>query len=88
MEQSMEVISETSAPTGRPIETLDARDLPPPQPLQTTLERLVDLDDETVLIQRNDRAPQHLYPQLADRGYEYETVDTDDAVLTVIWRPH
>lgn len=79
-------VTETNAPADRPREVLDARDLPPPQPLQNTLERLVQLDDEVVLVQLNDRAPQHLYPQLADRGYEYDTLETDLAVITVIWR--
>lgn len=80
------VVDRTDAPTDRPYETLDARDLPPPQPLQRTLELLVDLDDDAVLVQYNDRAPQHLYPKLTDRGYQHETVETDDAMVTVIWR--
>jgi len=80
-------IPETAAPKDRPRETLDARDLPPPQPLQNTLERLAELDAGTVLVQRNDRAPRHLYPKLSDRGYEYETVECDDVVTTVIWMP-
>ena len=79
-------VTETNAPADRPREVLDARDLPPPQPLQNTLERLVQLDDEVVLVQLNDRAPQHLYPKLSDRGYEYDTLETDLAVITVIWR--
>jgi len=63
---------------------MDVRDLGPPKPLKNTLERLVELDDDSVLVQINDRAPQHLYPKLDDRGYEYETVAVDDAVVTVI----
>jgi len=81
-------IAETAAPKDRPRETLDVRDLPPPQPLQNTLERLAEVDAETVLVQRNDRAPRHLYPKLSDRGYEYETVEGDDVVTTVIWTPY
>jgi len=80
------IVSETADPTDRSWEKLDARELPPPQPLQNTLERLAELDAETVLVQLNDRAPQHLYPKLADRGYEYETTETDGVVVTVIWR--
>ncbi|MDX1747446.1 MAG: DUF2249 domain-containing protein, partial [Halobacteriales archaeon] len=60
-------------------------ELPPPQPLQNTLERLTELDTGTILVQLNDRAPQHLYPKLTDRGYEYETVEIDGVVVTVIW---
>ncbi|WP_058365192.1 DUF2249 domain-containing protein [Haloparvum sedimenti] len=87
-----------NAPTNRPTETLDVRELGPPKPLSRTLERLAELDDETVLIQRNDRVPQHLYPKLSDRGYVFETVEQADAgerdgrgksgevVVTAIWR--
>ena len=80
------IVSETAAPADRSWETLDARELPPPQPLQNTLERLTGLDTGTILVQLNDRAPQHLYPKLTDRGYEYETTETDGVVVTVIWR--
>ncbi|SEH46015.1 Uncharacterized conserved protein [Halopenitus malekzadehii] len=93
------VLSTTDAPTDRPVETLDARDLPPPRPLKDTLERLVAIDDDVVLVQYNDRAPQHLYPKLEDRGYRYETIDAaeaggsiridgedvDGVVVTAIW---
>jgi uncharacterized protein (DUF2249 family) len=80
------ILADTAAPSDRLRETLDARELPPPQPLKNTLELLADLDEETLLVQRNDRAPQHLYPKLEDRGYEYETVDDGDEVVTVVWR--
>ncbi|WP_306169486.1 DUF2249 domain-containing protein [Halococcus qingdaonensis] len=80
-----EYVTDTEAPTNWARETMDARDLPPPQPLQNTLERLVEMDDETVLVQVNDRAPQHLYPRLTDRGYEYETIEVAPGVVTVIW---
>jgi len=86
MEGTGSYVAAAGAPENRPRETLDARDLPPPQPLQNTLERLADLEDDVVLVQRNDRAPQHLYPQLEDREYEYETVDDGDEIVTVIWR--
>ncbi|MFD1562629.1 DUF2249 domain-containing protein [Haloarchaeobius amylolyticus] len=86
MVETDEIVARTPAPSDTPRELLDARDLPPPQPLQNTLEQLSDLGAETVLVQLNDRAPQHLYPQLTDRGYEYETVETDECVVTVIWR--
>ncbi|AEN05255.1 hypothetical protein Halar_1523 [halophilic archaeon DL31] len=66
-------------------EYLDARDLPPPKPLRETLERLEAMADETVLVQFNDRVPQHLFPRLTDRGYNFETVN-DDVVVTAIWR--
>jgi uncharacterized protein (DUF2249 family) len=82
-------ITRTDAPAGAPHETLDARELPPPQPLKNTLEALEGFGESVVLVQLNDRRPQHLYPQLDDRGYRYETVDDgddeDDVTVTVIW---
>lgn len=80
-------VERTAAPSDRPRRALDVADAGPPKPLTETLETLADLDDRTVLVQRNDRAPQHLYPRLADRGYEFETVTDDEAVFTAIWRP-
>jgi len=85
MELETTALERTDAPTDRPIETLDVRSLGPPEPLRQTLELLADLPDETVLVQRNDRAPQFLYPKLDDRGYAHETIETDDAVVTAIW---
>ena len=79
-------LDRTSAPADRPNETLDVRELPPPKPLQETLELLAEIDDDTVLVQLNDRAPQHLYPKLEDRGYRYETIDDDGTVVTIVWR--
>ncbi|GGN96248.1 MULTISPECIES: DUF2249 domain-containing protein [Haloarcula] len=79
------VLAQTDAPADAPTERLDVRELGPPKPLAETLELLPTLDDDTVLVQYNDRAPQHLYPKLEDRGYDYETVDTDEATVTVIW---
>ena len=58
----------------------------PPYDSRETLERLAEIGGETVLLQSNDRAPQHLYPKLSERGYEYDTVETDDGVVTVVWK--
>ncbi|WP_336325703.1 DUF2249 domain-containing protein [Halovenus sp. HT40] len=77
-------IDRTGAPTGTPVERLDVRELGPPEPLKQTLETLVEMDGG-VLVQYNDRVPQFLFPKLDDRGYEYETIETDDAVVTTIW---
>jgi uncharacterized protein (DUF2249 family) len=77
----------TDAPLARDRERLDVRELGPPKPLAETLELLPDLPDETVIVQVNDRTPQHLYPELDDRGYEYATVEREEDVVTAIWRP-
>nr|WP_254279360.1 DUF2249 domain-containing protein [Halomicroarcula marina] len=79
------VLRETNAPTDAPTERLDVRSLGPPKPLTETLEALADLDSEAVLLQLNDRAPQHLYPKLDDRGFAYDTVETDEVTVTAIW---
>lgn len=81
------VREELGVPEDAPTEQLDLRNLGPPKPLKNTLERLVELDDDIVLVQLNDRAPQHLYPKLEDRGYEYGTAETEDVVVTAIWKP-
>lgn len=78
------VLSEVGLPTDSPTQELDVRDLPPPKPLRNTLETLATLDAETILVQRNDRRPEHLYPKLDDRGYLYETIETENEVITVI----
>lgn len=81
-----EYLPRTAAPNDRPTALLDVRELGPPKPLQETLELLPEIPPETVLVQVNDRAPQFLYPKLEDRGYAFETIETDDAVVTVVWR--
>lgn len=81
-----DVVDRTDAPSDRPRAHLDVRTLGPPEPLARTLERLAELPEETVLVQRNDRAPQFLYPKLADRGYAFDTIERAEDVVTVIWR--
>jgi len=80
------VLEATDAPIDAPVETLDVAAAGPPAPLRQTLELLPELADDVVLVQYNDRAPQHLYPKLDDRDYAYETVEQADATATVIWR--
>jgi hypothetical protein len=77
--------SALDGPTDRPFELFDARELPPPEPLAGTLERLAAMDDGAVLVQLNDREPTFLYPKLDDRGYEYDTAAMDEGVVTVVW---
>ena len=86
MASTASYLTRSTAPNDRPRETIDARELPPPQPLKNTLEQLADLGDSAVLVQLNDRRPQHLYPKLEDRGYRYETLEDGDVIVTVIWR--
>lgn len=86
-------LSRTSAPTDRwlteleapsdAIEFIDARELPPPEPLSETLGRLADLADTVTFVRLNDRRPRPLYPKLDDRGSTYGTIETG-GVLTAI----
>ncbi|MFU8866522.1 DUF2249 domain-containing protein [Natronococcus sp.] len=87
MESRVDVLDRTDAPTDRPTDHLDVRSLGPPEPLQRTLERLAELPDETVLVQRNDRVPQFLFPKLEERGYAHETLEREDDVVTAVWKP-
>lgn len=64
---------------------VDVRDLAPPKPLQETLETLGSMDDDGVLVQVNDRVPQHLFPKLEERGYAHKSTG-DDPVYTAIWQ--
>lgn len=77
MQSPATVVESTGAPSDRPRTVIDVRSLGPPEPLKNTLEKLVELPDKTVLVQRNDRVPQFLFPKLEDRGYAYETVEDD-----------
>ena len=86
MENVVSYLSQTDAPKTRPCETIDARELPPPQPLQNALDQLTEIDDSIVLVQLNDRRPQRLCPKLDDRGYDYETLEDGDTIVTVIWK--
>ena len=87
MQSPASVVDRTAAPADRPQTVLDVRSLGPPEPLAETLELLADCPDETVLVQRNDRVPQFLFPKLDQRGYEYETLELEREVVTVIWAP-
>lgn len=73
-------------PEDRSIEILDVRSLGPPEPLVQTLERLDSLSPTAVLIQRNDRVPRFLFPELTARGFHYDVVETSNEAITAIWR--
>ncbi|QOS12834.1 MULTISPECIES: DUF2249 domain-containing protein [Haloferax] len=75
------------APSERAVSFLDVRELPPPEPLTETMNRLAALDGETVFVQLNDREPKFLYPKLDDRGFAYCSAEREDGVVTAIWEP-
>lgn len=81
------ILERTSVSPERPVEVLDVRELGPPEPLSRTLELLAELSPEAVVVQLNDRAPQFLFPKLEERGYGFETFETAECTVTVIYRP-
>lgn len=72
-------------PSSRGRSEIDVRNLAPPEPLQNTLETLESMGDDEMLVQINDRVPQHLFPMLEDRGYAYHSTG-EDPVYTAIWK--
>ncbi|MDZ7850531.1 MAG: DUF2249 domain-containing protein [Halodesulfurarchaeum sp.] len=72
-------------PEEREQTVIDVRELPPPEPLQETLGTLGETETDGLLVQINDRQPQHLFPMLEERGYEYESTGSDPA-YTAIWK--
>ncbi|WP_323676005.1 DUF2249 domain-containing protein [Halorubellus sp. PRR65] len=85
--RELDALTDAGVPETLAREHVDVADLPPPEPLVETLERLGALPDDGVLVQTNDRVPQHLFPKLEERGFTWEHVERDDGtVLTAIWR--
>ncbi|MFB6153610.1 MAG: DUF2249 domain-containing protein [Halodesulfurarchaeum sp.] len=83
METSLDLFE--GVPAGRSTVELDVRELPPPEPLTETMERVASLGDNEVLLQVNDRLPQHLFPRLEENGFEHESRELDEGVVTAIW---
>ncbi|MGQ4556113.1 DUF2249 domain-containing protein [Halobellus sp. GM3] len=79
-------LAELGLAEDRAVDFLDARELPPPEPLQRTMNRLAELDESTVFMQLNDRVPQLLFPKLDERDIAHKTLETDDGVITAMWR--
>lgn len=74
-------------PAGRTEVVLDVRDLPPPEPMALTLERLQTLRDDEVLVHVNSREPIYLLPILGERGYRYAVEQRAPGLFHVrIWR--
>ncbi|MFB6070206.1 MAG: DUF2249 domain-containing protein [Halanaeroarchaeum sp.] len=80
--QSVEGVPDDRTPV-----IVDVRDLPPPEPLTETIDAVGDLDRTEMVVQVNDRVPQHLFPRLDEHGLQYETVETDDGAVTAMWIP-
>lgn len=57
---------------------LDNRGLEPPQPMMRILEALETLPAQATLLAINEREPLFLYPELAARGFVYQTTPHPD----------
>ena len=57
---------------------VDARGLEPPQPMVRILEALSALSGEATVRARTDRRPIHLFPLLAERGFQAQTEEQSD----------
>ena len=53
---------------------IDVRGLPPPQPLVQILRLLHSLQPPSVIVVHHDRDPKLLYPELAQIGWQAETL--------------
>lgn len=62
---------------------LDNRGLSPPEPMMRTLQKLDQIDLRDVLWIHNDRIPAFLFPELEDRGCEYEVFAQADGTYRV-----
>lgn len=49
---------------------LDVRELPPPEPMMKILEKLNEIDENTILLVHHHREPLMLYPKLEERGFQ------------------
>ncbi len=83
--QTAALISETDAPDDAPMERLDVQSLGPPKPLKQTLERLAELNDDTILAS-STTAPRSISTRNSRTEATTESVETDDATVTIIWR--
>ncbi|GEM_PF-889350 len=68
----------TQQETAAPAVVLDNRGLEPPQPMLRILEALETLPERATLLAINEREPLFLYPELAARGYAYQTTPQAD----------
>ncbi|MDE2613440.1 MAG: DUF2249 domain-containing protein [Burkholderiales bacterium] len=56
---------------------VDVRGLTPPEPMVQVLQRVSQSPPDAVLIVHLDRDPVFLYPELAELGWQAETIDGD-----------
>ena len=63
---------------------IDVRGLPPPEPMVAILALLERPDTEHRIIVHHDREPFFLYPELAERGWDYEIIIGDPGEVRLL----
>jgi TusA-related sulfurtransferase len=63
---------------------INVRELAPPEPMIKILEKLSEVDEETVLVVHHHREPAMLYPKLEERGYNAMTSKIEEDYYKVI----
>ena len=66
---------------------LDTRGLPPPDPMIAVLWHIEQPGQAGPIIVHLDRNPVYLFPELAERGWQYEIASDDPGDVRVILRP-
>lgn len=72
-----------AAATGKPGEVswrggvahIEVRGLPPPEPFRAILMLLEEVPEGTVIVVHHDRSPIYLFPELAERGWEWRQLE-------------
>lgn len=63
---------------------IDVRELAPPEPMIKILEKLSEIDEETILVVHHHREPAMLYPKLEERGYSAMTNKIEENYFKVV----
>jgi uncharacterized protein (DUF2249 family) len=64
--------------------TVDNRGLEPPEPMRRILELVPQMGDDDILVATNDRKPIFLFPQLDERGFEYNVEEQADGSIKIV----
>jgi uncharacterized protein (DUF2249 family) len=76
----------TSRPAGDGPRTIDVRGLEPPEPMVRILEAVENLRAGDAILVLHERRPMFLYPQLDERGFLYETDESEPGVVRIVIR--
>lgn len=63
---------------------IDVRGLPPPEPMVAILGHLEEPGQTGPVTVHHDREPIYLYPELAERGWDYEIIPGDKGEVRLV----